>query len=195
MTVVPALYKLQHNLKFLHVLRDGRDISFSSNQGPVNKFYNTMYGNKGKNDPISSKAIRLWSDWNVQLNNWAKSIVSESDQARDDKSFGYFALHVEDIVSKDISIKFASISQLAIWVGSDLTQEQLCCVSLLESSFMGSHDRTDRKKVSEDQVSNRYGKWKTKPKDLISKLNNIGRSKYLYDYVSNTTMYLTSLCI
>lgn len=180
MTIVPALYELQNNLKFLHVLRDGRDISFSANQGPVNKFYNTMYGSIGKTDPITNKAMRLWSDWNVQLNQWAKSIVLDKEKETEidkdkSKSFGYLALHVEDIVSKDISVKYAAIYQLATWVGSDLTQEQICCVSLSDSSFMGSHDRTDKNKVSEDQVNNRYGKWKTKPKETISKLNNIGK--------------------
>lgn len=44
MLMVPAFNEVvPQGVKFLHVVRDGRDISFSGNQSPVNKFYATHY--------------------------------------------------------------------------------------------------------------------------------------------------------
>ena len=59
--------------QLLHVLRDGRDIAFSVNQGPVEKFYASMYGNSDVSTVVPLKAMRLWSDWNSQIYHWAKA--------------------------------------------------------------------------------------------------------------------------
>jgi hypothetical protein len=47
MLLVPflALAYQREAFKFLHVVRDGRDIAFSGNQSPVNKFYRDSYAN------------------------------------------------------------------------------------------------------------------------------------------------------
>ena len=56
MLVTPFLHKMTGALKMLHVVRDGRDISFSGNQSPVNKFYRQTYGiDEGETDPYESK--------------------------------------------------------------------------------------------------------------------------------------------
>ena len=44
MTLAPYWAHLLPHFRFLHVLRDGRDIAFSANQGPVEKFFTAMYG-------------------------------------------------------------------------------------------------------------------------------------------------------
>ncbi len=59
------------HFQLLHVLRDGRDIAFSVNQGPVEKFYANMYGTSDFSTPVPLKAMRLWSDWNSQIYNWS----------------------------------------------------------------------------------------------------------------------------
>ena len=64
------------NFKFLHVVRDGRDIAFSKNQGPVEKFYNDMYTtNADLHLPITHKAIKLWSDWNSQVYQFSQNRI------------------------------------------------------------------------------------------------------------------------
>lgn len=158
MTLSPLWAALLPSFKLLHVLRDGRDIAFSDNQGPVEKFYGDMY-HENERPPPQVKAIRLWSDWNTQLYAWAKK-RAQVDSGVTGQSFSYFALHSEDLVSDSISVRFAAISSLAQWVGSDLNDDRLCCLSVLDAEFMGSHDRGARNVVkSEKQLSSRYGKW------------------------------------
>lgn len=161
MTLAPWWAALTSDFKFLHVLRDGRDIAFSDNQGPVEKFYADMYPAVG-HELLPLKAIKLWSDWNTQAYNWAKAYIDSSSN-RPDKSFGYFALHSEDLVSDSVAVRFAALSHLSEWVGSDIKNDRLCCLAVLDAEFLGSHDRGARKTVkSEEQLSSRYGKWRGK---------------------------------
>lgn len=185
MTLSPWFAHLIPHFKLLHVLRDGRDIAFSVNQGPVEKFYRDMYGQE--RPPLGStalKAIRLWSDWNSQVHKWALRHCGElsremAEEARPERSFGYLALHSEDLVSQFLDVRFAAISQLARFVGSSLTSDQLCCVAQRRSEFMGSHDRTEKqKKNSEEQVTKRYGKWRNlvgNQRGLSDQLHEFGR--------------------
>jgi len=54
----------------IYLSRDGRDIAFSVNQGPVEKFYRDMFG--AVNDMANPlKAIKLWSKWNSDIYKWA----------------------------------------------------------------------------------------------------------------------------
>ena len=54
-------------------------------QGPVNKFYKTMYPQNSLRQPSTNlKAIHLWSDWNSQILKW-----SEMQQSEEVCSFAY----------------------------------------------------------------------------------------------------------
>ena len=70
-------------IKFLHVIRDGRDIAYSGNQSPVKKFYNVsfpseVYANQREEEDARSMAIKLWSRWNSQVRAWCKRKVQQS---------------------------------------------------------------------------------------------------------------------
>jgi hypothetical protein len=164
MTLAPFWAYLLKDFRMLHVVRDGRDIAFSANQGPVQKFYTTMYNNKENfvHERGELKAIRLWSNWNAGLKEWAEDHVKNfsNDRKNSQKSFGYFALHSEDLVDDDKNIRFAALANLADWLGSDMSDKALCCLAMEGSEFMGSHDRTDRKAKNVNKLSSRYGKWK-----------------------------------
>ena len=43
MLVLPVLTHVYRKVKFLHVVRDGRDVSLSSNKSPIQKFYRIFY--------------------------------------------------------------------------------------------------------------------------------------------------------
>lgn len=127
----------------------------------MTKFYDDMYGRS--RDRSEQKGIKLWSDWNTQIYDWAKSYALEhvcpcyvpmlppldctysglvfnitcrmiivlpfvcgqnahcsffchSDcQA---SSFGYHAVHIEDLVSDTLVVRYTAIHHLAHWVGS-----------------------------------------------------------------------------
>ena len=185
MTLAPYWAHLTSHFKLLHVVRDGRDIAFSANQGPVQKFYFDMYGGPDPKDKeklqrkdLKIKAMQLWSDWNVQLRQWsvqqaARLRSSGSGGDPDAKTFSYMSLHTEDLVSDDLQVRYRAISELAQWVGSTVTQEHICCLAQMEASFMGSHDRTKVKNLRNQaqEVSRRYGKWHSL----------VGRNQGLFD--------------
>lgn len=59
------------------------------------------------------------------------------------------------------NIRFAAIYHLAKFVGSTISDSDICCLALAGDEFMGSHDRTSPiKKHSQELLSSRYGKWK-----------------------------------
>jgi len=143
MTLVPLWAHLRPGVKFLHVVRDGRDIALSANQGPVAKFYSAVYGSgsrkstgtststssggsggSGGSGPHSStgKAARLWNDWNMQ-------VAAFSTRATQDGSMSYSVVHSEDLVSESLAVRFSSIRSLAVFVGSSLSQEDICCIA------------------------------------------------------------------
>ena len=167
MTLIPWFADLSPHFKVIHVLRDGRDIAFSANQGPVSKFYAANYGSNDPQVPAPVKGIKLWSDWNSQVYKWSDRYAQElrdiqsNSHSDSDRSFGYFAVHSEDLVSPSAVVRYAAIRHLADFVGSSLSSQQLCCLALQEAAFMGSHDRTpiNKKAQSANTVTKRYGKW------------------------------------
>ncbi|RYH05332.1 hypothetical protein EON65_45025 [archaeon] len=158
MTLLPYWTSVLPRVKFLHVLRDGRDIAFSANQGPVEKFYEDMYAKHAAD--VKDKrvqAIQLWSDWNVGILQWSLAYVqslSNTNTSSSDKGYGYMMLHSEDIVSPDMQVRYEAMAKLAMYVGSDMSADRICCMAVKDSTFMGSHDRSQHAVVSK-----RYGKW------------------------------------
>ena len=49
-----------------------------------------------------------------------------------------------DLVDSNQNVRFAAIAQLALWVGSDINEKELCCLAVHNTHFMGSHDRTEK---------------------------------------------------
>ena len=157
------------NLKFLHVLRDGRDIALSKNQGPVHKFYSFMYNKKDVNEKdtrsLEAKAIRLWSDWNVQAYDYCAKHKAD-----------YQLVHSEATVTDNLHIRFETYRQIAQWVGSSLSNKEICCLAQQEAKFMGSHDHTvSQRKSAGDTVRQRYGKWRTALKSKPLMLESLNR--------------------
>eukprot|EP00607_Mallomonas_marina_P001239 CAMPEP_0182435936 /NCGR_PEP_ID=MMETSP1167-20130531/78503_1 /TAXON_ID=2988 /ORGANISM="Mallomonas Sp, Strain CCMP3275" /LENGTH=574 /DNA_ID=CAMNT_0024627517 /DNA_START=105 /DNA_END=1826 /DNA_ORIENTATION=+ len=180
MTLLPLWTETCPHLKFLHVLRDGRDIAFSANQGPVNKFYETMYGKEKPMRHPAVRGIRLWSDWNSDIFKYATQYMNDITQSTE-SSFGYMFLHTEDLVpySSTLKRRFEVISGLAAWVGSNLNERALCCLALEKSQFMGSHDGSMHGKSGSDSLKGRYGKWKDQVRvnpDLGQQLVEAGRT-------------------
>jgi Sulfotransferase domain len=137
MLLLPLLLDVFGSIKFLHVVRDGRDVAVSDNQSPVNKFYESFYPEEqrekidgaywaDKPDLKSAekyiKAMRLWNDWNEQAGAWSQSHV-------DDDAFDYHLIRSEDLIS-DPQRRVETIQQLAVFVGSPRSSPgELCCLT------------------------------------------------------------------
>lgn len=160
-------------VKFLHVVRDGRDIAYSGNQSPVKKFYNVSFP-AGSSQYLPGadsylRAINLWSIWNTQVHDWERKSVATSSEL-----FDYFILHIEDIVSPSIETRRAAIASVANFVGSPVDDVGICCLAAQEKRDLGSHTNKKIDPVQES-VESRYGKWKSlASEDMTSKLNAVG---------------------
>ena len=62
---------------------------------------------------------------------------SESGSIR--ASYDYFILHAEDTVDSDVHIRYKTLLELALWVGSNISHLDVCCLAHSGSEFMGSH--------------------------------------------------------
>ena len=176
---VPILHDLLPSFKFLHVLRDGRDIAFSANHGPVDKFYKDMFDREPGVSDMERKSIQLWSDWNSQIYNWSLTTLEAQSRVsaeRNKHEYSYFALHIEDIAAGSVAVKYRTMVELANWVGSSASLRDICCMAHANAIFLGSHDFSKSKSTSSDTVSSSYGKWRRNPnKALVDHLQEIGR--------------------
>ena len=126
MLLVPVLQQVMGPLKFLHIVRDGRDVAMSQNQSPVKKFFNDSYSDaqlrikKYTGDFTPVLGMQLWNDWNTGL-------LEYEQKHADGKSFDFLVMRTEDLLNPEK--KFKSLIQLADFVGSQKTMKELCCMS------------------------------------------------------------------
>ena len=132
--LLPLLNDVFGPMKYLHIVRDGRDVSLSTNKSPVQKFYKSMYPDAeermanyfNSSEPVL--AMHLWNDWNTQALDWERAHRKRAD-------FDFLVMRSEDLL--DPTKKFESLLRLAEFVGSPMTMEKLCCMSRENMVDMG----------------------------------------------------------
>ena len=204
MVLLPLLQHVFGPIKFIHVVRDGRDVALSDNQSPLQKFYSVYYDQDPKSSPDyddamteRERSVQLWNDWNHQALQWEQhqqqyqqEQLKLAENDRDDmQHFDYMVMRTEDLIHPDTRLE--ALVQLAEFVGARVTPDQLCCRShqylhdLGESGLRegGPLDRVleDLKQgtTPEDEkvVMARYGKWKQllqNEPDVVTRLQAIG---------------------
>ena len=139
MLLLPVLVRVYGSVKFVHVVRDGRDVALSSNTSPVDKFFDSFYpdafdrrislqdlGNNVTAERLM--AMQLWNDWNTQAHHWAR-------KHSDGETFDFLTMRTEDLLSP--VTRFDALLQLADFIGSPRSDEEVCCFSQRELEDMG----------------------------------------------------------
>ena len=141
MLLLPLLQKVFGRIKFIHVVRDGRDVALSSNKSPVDKFFDAFFrdasdrreqvsASLGFNESLKDVlAMQLWNDWNTQVLEWER-INSNGE------TFDFLVVRTEDLLNPDT--RFDALLELADFVGSPRTKQEICCISERELVDMGS---------------------------------------------------------
>lgn len=147
MLMLPILREVYGRIKFLHVIRDGRDVSVSDNQSPVQKFYDSFYEDSWMHRQLYDKpddvelrsllAMDLWNDWNVQVHDWAM-------HHNDGTTFDYLVVRSEDLL--DPLLRQKTLVQLSHFVGSPRKPGDICCISNLQMTDMGQSDGKTRRR-------------------------------------------------
>ncbi|KAL3936800.1 MAG: hypothetical protein SGBAC_007954 [Bacillariaceae sp.] len=154
MLVLPVLqHVFQQELKFpvafLHVVRDGRDVSLSQNQSPAQKFYNASFPNDylqrmehWKDELYNVRAMQLWNNWNLQVwNNRHHHHHHHPEQGNDQQlpseqrayNPKYLLARSEDLVHS----KWDVMQALHQFVDSTMPVEDLCCQSHARDKDLG----------------------------------------------------------
>lgn len=174
--LLPFLEEVFPGFSFVQVLRDGRDLPFSKNQSPVDKFYHQMYMKapaEVQNLAPKLKAIRMWSDANTQVQTYMKTVAVPKGSA-------YIKVKIEMSVEEESLYQMGQALVKAL--GLEFKREDMCC------RLKGYIDALKEAKVLEG-VRKRYGKWRQKTENklkLREDLNQQGHEglaefKYLED--------------
>jgi hypothetical protein len=115
--------------KYLHVVRDGRDVALSNNQSPVQKFYRQAYPDaqtrmRKYHSLAPVMAMQLWNDWNIGVYEW---LLQQT-------KIDFLVVRSEDLLYS----KFETLARLADFVGSPRSPEELCCLSLETTKDLGT---------------------------------------------------------
>jgi hypothetical protein len=160
------------SIKFIHVVRDGRDISFSRNRSPVTKFYTTMYP-PGVSSSLAEQrhyssahwlhiqAMQLWNAWNTQALQWARhqSYLSRTEPSA--PQFEYLVVRAEDLLNDQT--RYETFLRLAHFVGSSASPTQVChasCQGLVDlgQSGVGKDGRQHYRYKQGDKNNNNNNK-------------------------------------
>ena len=151
--LLPLFRDLLPAVKFLHIVRDGRDVALSDNQSPVKKFYSKFYedahardlqmekNNFGFESRMKIKALELWNVWNSQVYDYGK-------EHADGTHFDVLVMRSEDLLDDT----YSSLLKLADFVGSPKTPQELCCLSRRGLEDMGESGTTGGKERFELDV-------------------------------------------
>jgi hypothetical protein len=146
----PSGLSQQPGWKFIHVVRDGRDIAFSGNISPVRKFYDYSFKTptRGLSTSTEVKQMQLWNDWNADVNTWCKRESSLNP------NFSFLTVRLEDFVSPQTP--YSVVKRVSEFVGAPVDRCGLCKVAEKGQRDLGSHSHTGL------GVKARYGKWRKK---------------------------------
>jgi hypothetical protein len=78
------------NARFIHMVRDGRDMAISGNQNQYNSYYSLFCGPVGRGGMPSEESIHLWSFVNQGAYHWAMEHIKSR----------YHVVRFEDLASK-----------------------------------------------------------------------------------------------
>lgn len=77
MLVLPWLHRAFPELRFVHVIRDGRDMAYSANQNQLNLHGEVVLGPAIPGEPLPVRAIRYWSRVNLAVGDYCAAFLPE----------------------------------------------------------------------------------------------------------------------
>lgn len=178
----------RQRLKFLHIIRDGRDVALSDNQSPVIKFYNLTYpSNHSRRKSLASflsteeeldhdsithaKAIQLWNDWNVNVYQWAKH----------SKDIDYLWIRSEDLLVPGSPERLDTMAALTQFVGSTIPQAELCALSNMGTIDYGQSMRTASRSILHSKAGvgemDVFAKWELQNRDAEKRMKEQQRQQ------------------
>ena len=200
MFLIPVLRYFWKDVKFVHILRDGRDMALSRNDATHEKYGAAMFGQGCDRSiqedemsfedfmklPKEARMALLWSRSNVGV----EKLFSSSD-FEDSRQL----IRVEDMNAQDDRsvntytnlAKFANLNTLGVCMICEIRSQ-------IQSTFMGSFDASleEKKGKTKNAALLNYGKWKrlsSSDPDLLSTIELAARTGLqVFHYYSDATL-------
>jgi len=140
--ILPFLYSLFPKMKFIHVVRDGRDIAFSSNQQQPTLYGDIFCGNEPAGTPLYN--LKYWSVINQNALNYGLSNLKKN----------YLIVRFEDIINKPTEL----IKKIFEFLGSETNKITEIQEKIKNSSTIGrwqlrSNELSQISKFEKDSLS------------------------------------------
>lgn len=74
MFILPLIHALFPDVRFVHVVRDGRDMALSDNQNQPRKHFQAMFG-QALDEVDPAGALKLWAEANGTAANWGERVL------------------------------------------------------------------------------------------------------------------------
>ncbi|MEM6902033.1 MAG: sulfotransferase [Pseudomonadota bacterium] len=106
MYVLPAIAATTPGIRFIHVLRDGRDMAFSDNQNQRRKHYAALFGAdtmNGQTAETPAASAALWAAANGQVADWCDQHLG---------ALRYYRIRFEDLCADPGN----EVARLALWL-------------------------------------------------------------------------------
>jgi len=110
MYILPLIHALFPKVRFIHLVRDGRDMATSDNQNQPRKHYQALFA-EPLNETDPSGSIHLWATANLAVANWAERNLGER----------YYRLRFEDLCAEPEN----SVRQILEFAGFEDSEIQL----------------------------------------------------------------------
>jgi len=139
MYILPIIADRVPDFRFLHVVRDGRDMALSDNQNQRRKHFQAMFGPQTSDRDTAEASANLWSMANIQAADWGESTLQNR----------YLRIRLEDICAAPEP----HITEIANWLELPDTKNRETAIRLAAATIrppasLGRWQQT----VAEDQA-------------------------------------------
>ncbi|WP_430436365.1 sulfotransferase [Oceanibaculum nanhaiense] len=145
MFVLPFLAEALPGLRFIHVVRDGRDIALSDNRQQIDRHFAARHGHAAPQEPdaLALAAIRFWSETNLEALACGQALLGER----------YHLLRLEDATAPDSPV----LAQLLQALRPDIDAASLTAAQQAVAHRPG------------------HGRWRDLPDDRLAALEEAGK--------------------
>ena len=125
-------------IRFIHLVRDGRDIALSTNQNQLKNYYQSYFNTKNPATDITD-AIRLWSAVNMDVARWCSANIKER----------YCIVNFEDLCERPVAV----LQKISVFLGQVWDCETLAKL-LVTPATLGRYKALD---ASQQQALEKAG--------------------------------------
>lgn len=121
--ILPLIHAVFPAVRYIHVVRDGRDMAVSGNQNQRNKHYSAMFS-EDENDPVLD-SIALWCRVNEGASAWGKHYLGNH----------YYCVRFEDFCFKPQE----TVTSLCQWLGAEKVDVLSLCNKIQAPTSLGRY--------------------------------------------------------